>query len=279
MYISLTPRKWLSTLSGCGLLTLSQLTWANPVCVYNQAYQENYQADSIQQIIDDASGCYALIDPFDDDTYQQIDAVKHANAGNQVGCYISAGTGENWRDDFDELKPFLVEKQWGDWEGEYFIDRVDTGVIDVMKRRLDKMAQWGCDWVEFDNMDWATDDEYRDNYGFAVTWEESEHYNRELCDYTHALGMKCMAKNTRDVGGEMYDGVTFESYHSERNWWDDEHLQGFIDEDKLSIIVHYNERRCNRVYKKYKARYDNGDQISYICERRKIRAYKHYNEN
>lgn len=38
-----------------------------------------------------------------------------------------------------------------------------------MKSRIDKVADWGFDWVEFDNMDWVFDDEYRKEYGFMAS--------------------------------------------------------------------------------------------------------------
>ena len=61
-----------------------------------------------------------------------------------------------------------------------------------MKLRIDQLAIWGCDWVEFDNMDWAFDDNTRKNYNFQVTNEEAITYYNELCDYVHSKGMKCI---------------------------------------------------------------------------------------
>lgn len=115
----------------------------NAITVYNQAYQENYEADKISDILENANNAYVLIDPFQDTTFESVAAIK-AN-GNQVGAYISIGTGEDWRDDFNELQPFLVSQQWGQWPGEYFVNKTTTGIIDVMKERIDKIANWGCD--------------------------------------------------------------------------------------------------------------------------------------
>ncbi len=241
--------------------------------VFNQAYNENYDADKISDIIAEAKGAYVLVDPFEDDVHAEVAKIKEL--GNQVGAYISAGTGENWRSDFNLLKPFLVSQQWGEWDGEYFVDETTTGILPIMKARIDSIASWGCDWVEFDNMDWVYDDDYRSTYGFKVTIAEAEAYIQALCDYTHQKGMKCMAKN-RTEGFDGFDGVLYESYSDEKNWWNVEGAKSFIAAGKLVIINHYNESDCDAVYQEYMDIY--GKDISYICEDTNLQRYKHYNK-
>ena len=241
--------------------------------VYNQAYQENYQEDKIADIILNANNAYVLIDPFQDGVADAVADIK-AN-GNQVGAYISIGTGEDWRADFDELQPFLVSKQWGQWPGEYFVNKTTTGIIPIMKARIDKIAAWGCNWVEFDNMDWTFDDDYRNEYGIEVTQEEGMAYFQELCNYVHSKGMKCMAKNLVE-GASDFDGVLYESYNDDKNWWDAAGTKSFLKAGKLVIINHYNETNCDKVYQEYMDFYNND--ISYICEDKKLKKYVHYNE-
>lgn len=240
--------------------------------VYNQAYSENFDSDHIDGILVDAKNAYVLIDPFEDEA-AAVAAIQAE--GNEVGAYISVGTGEDWRDDFQELQPFLVSLQWDEWDGEFFISSTTTGVIDVMKARIDKIAAWGCDWVEFDNMDWV-DDEYREVYGYVVTEEEVVAYFQELCDYVHEKGMKCMSKNrTRDAFG--FDGVTMESYEDELDWWDVQGLKDFMATGKTAIIIHYNESNCNVVYADYMEIY--GPDLSYLCEDSDVGGYVHYNND
>jgi hypothetical protein len=92
---------------------------ANPICVWNQAYQENWDADSYSEILEGALTCYTLVDPFNgevaSDTAKKIQQLK--NNGNTVGCYISSGTCEAWRNDYDDMKDHCVDKQWGEWDG------------------------------------------------------------------------------------------------------------------------------------------------------------------
>ena len=245
-----------------------------PLCVYNQAYQETYREDNVGDILENAQECYVLVDPFSENFVPgNITGIREN--GNSVGCYISVGTGEDWRDDFSVMRPFLVEKQWGEWAGEFFVNETTTGIIPIMEERIDQMADWGCDWIEFDNMDWSFDEKNRRQYHFEATSDDGEKYFQELCDYTHEQGMLCMSKNIR-IGAENFDGITMESYHNEKNWWDDETLEGFLKEGKLTIIVHYDEPSCKDVYKEYLLRYDDG--LSFICEDREMKDYMHFNE-
>jgi hypothetical protein len=255
------------------LMAILGLQTSQPIPVYNQAYQENYQADTIGEILDNATHAYVLIDPFADDLYGYIPKIKAGS--NQVGGYISAGTGEEWRDDFDVLKPYLSTKEWPEWRGEYFVSETTTGILDVMKIRIDKMASWGVDWVEFDNMDWL-DEETRRTYDLKATEEEAKAYINALCDYTHVKGMKCMAKNTVDSFAS-FDGVLYESYSDEKNWWDTQGTKDFLREGKRVIINHYNEHDCEGAYRWYKDFYHSRN-ISFICEDADLKKYRHFNE-
>ena len=241
--------------------------------IYNQAYAENIEPDKISDILANAHNAYVLIDPFDENIFVHILALK-AN-GNQVGAYVSIGTGETYRSDFDQLEPYLVSSSWGEWPDEYFVNSTTTGIIDVMKLRIDQIAAWGCNWVEFDNMDWAFDDEMRTLYGFEVTEAQGIAYYNTLCDYVHQKGMKCMAKNTV-YQAEHFDGVLYESFHDDKNWWDESGALSFLSAGKLVIINHYGESDCDQVYADYKGIYS--DDLSFICEDVGLGRYVHYNE-
>ncbi|MFS4494034.1 endo alpha-1,4 polygalactosaminidase [Maribacter sp. 2308TA10-17] len=243
------------------------------IAVYNQAYQENYEADAIVDILVNAKNSYVLVDPFGENLVESIAALK-AN-GNEVGAYISIGTGETYRDDYEQLKPFLVSKAWGEWPDEFFVNQTTTGILEIMKARIDKIAAWGCDWVEFDNMDWAYDEDNRGIYGFQVTEAEAISYFQVLCDYVHEKGMKCMAKNMTEEA-TAFDGVLYESYNNDKNWWDQSGAQNFLDAGKLVIINHYNETNCGQVYSDYKGIYNSN--LSFICEDANLKKYVHFND-
>ncbi len=248
-------------------------TDSKAIPVYNQAYQENYEADKIDDIIANAKNAYVLIDPFENNIHTKVSEIK--SKGNEVGAYISIGTGEDWRADFNNLQPYLVAEQWGEWEGEYFVNSVTTGIVDLMKIRIDSIAKWGCDWVEFDNMDWIFDDDLRETYGFQVTQSEGIAFYNELCDYAHEKGIKCMAKNTVE-SATNFDGALYESYNDDKNWWEQSGAQSFLDAGKLVIVNHYNETNCGQVYSEYKGIYNND--LSFICEDANKKKYVHFNE-
>lgn len=244
-----------------------------PIPIYNQSYQENYAADTIDEILIHAKNAYVLIDPFTEGSTEYIPQIKAGN--NQIAGYISVGTGEDWRDDFAQLEPYLSNKEWREWPGEYYVSQTTTGILDVMKRRIDKMAGWGIQWVEFDNMDWY-DEEIKQQYALELSESQATNYINALCDYTHQKGMKCMAKNTVKGFG-AFDGVLYESYTNEKNWWDRTGTREFLEAGKLVIINHYKESNCDKVYTEYKTAYQT-QQLSFICEDTQTKKYIHYNQ-
>lgn len=244
----------------------------SPACVWNQAYQENYAADDLAGILAGARGCYVLVDPFlGPDVQAAIPRMREA--GNQVGCYMSAGTCEDWRTDFAALRPACVERAWDEWAGEYFVDRATPDLVAGMNARIDQMAAWGCQMVEFDNMDWTQDDDLRAEYDFEISAEEGIAYVRALCSHARSLGLGCMAKSTAE-GAADFDGLTVESYPDDRDWWSHDELQGMLDAGRLGVVVHYDATDCDAVLAEYRALY--GPRLSFICEDRATKAYRHF---
>lgn len=232
-------------------------------CVWNQAYQEDEDAapDSLSAMLAQAQDCYTLVDPFDEESESAVEAAIPTlqASGNQVGCYVSVGTCEDWRSDYDALSPYCVDEAWDAWEGEYFVS--DTvGILPGMKARLDAAAELGCDWVELDNMDWAQDDEVSESTG--VSEDQSREYAEAICAHADSLGMQCMGKSST-LGLEL-SGLTVESYPREQDWWEHSELQGVLDRGGLGIVVHYQEGDCAAVANEYRASY--GSDLSVICE-------------
>ena len=236
-----------------------------PVCVWNHAYEEHRKTDAVSAILAGARSCYVLIDPFQSASVR--DAIPRFKAsGNVVGCYVSVGSCEKWREDHAATKPFCGPAYPG-WPGETFVTD-PQGILPLIKARLDKMAGWGCDMVEFDNMDWADDAKNK----ARVRTEDAHAYVRAICAHTRAKGMKCMAKNTT-YGTSDFDGLTVESYVRDKNWWSTRELRDTLGAGKIGVIVHYKDRACDAVYRAYKKTY--GDKLSYICST--SRGYRHYN--
>lgn len=240
--------------------------------VYNQAYQENSDPDSFETILREAEDAYVLLDPFDDTEITEARIELLQERGNQCAAYISVGTGEDWREDFEELKPWLSPKAWGQWAGEYFVSRPAPPVRALMKRRIDRAAALGFDWVEFDNMDWFLDGENLKTYNLELNREDGFAYLEELRSHAASRGLRCMAKNMRQ-GAEEFDGVTFESYRKEKNWWEPEDLKAFLDEGKPVIIFHYDDYDGGAVLREYRGIYGTG--LSFLWSSRQEGAYIH----
>jgi hypothetical protein len=238
-------------------------------CVWNQAYQENYDHDSVGEVLARAEGCYVLVDPFDCTVARDVIS-QMQQAGNSVGCYISVGTCEDWRDDFRELRSAgaCSSREWPQWKGEFFIVDVDAA-IPVMRARVEQAADWGCDYVEFDNMDWAVDPE---EYNLPITTEQGAAYYNAICDSVHELGMWCMAKSTR-ADASQFDGLTVDSSPDDLAWWEQGHLASTLEAGQLGIIVHYGEDDCAAAASNY--REDYGDELSFFCESRDEKRYLH----
>ena len=271
----MTKHLFLAALASTGMAYAEPSLGPGPFPIFNQAYQENYQADALPDILAQAQGAYVLLDPFGQDPQDWAKAIAALHAkGNSVGAYISIGTGEDWRADFAQLQPYLVSKPWDQWAGEYFVTSTN-GATDIMKKRIDRIAALGFDWVEFDNMDWAEDDQSRRTYGFDVTKSQSQTYFQTLCAYVHLQGMRCMAKNTVN-GANTFDGVLYESYSNQKNWWDEAGAKSFVQAGKPVIITHYDEADCPAARDFYRAIY--GPTLSFICEDAALRRFVRFND-
>ena len=89
------------------------------------------------------------LDVFDNsaETIQQL-----KRAGKKVICYFSAGTSENWREDFDRFKPKDMAAPLPMWPGERWLDLRSRDVLNLMKKRIRYASKKGCDAVDPDNM-------------------------------------------------------------------------------------------------------------------------------
>lgn len=251
--------------------TMVEINIPFAIRAYNHAYQENYQADALDLLLSESVNAYILLEP---DALSKDDLLQLKNNGNQLSAYISIGTGENWREDYKNLKPYLTNKEWDEWSGERFVRKITPQLIQIMKKRIDKVAASGYDWIEFDNMDFAFDEIAKEKYAIAVSRADAIAYYQELCAYAQEKDLKVMAKNTLD-SIDSFDGVTFESYENDYNWWDETRLKDFIALNKNCFIVHYNALDPSNSYFYYKERY--GDAIWFIVESKLLEHYVHFN--
>lgn len=119
-------------------------------------------------------------------------ASLHAK-GRKVGCYISAGSYENWRPDASSFPAAVLGNSNG-WSGEKWLDIRRLDILGpIMEARLDMCRAKGFDAVDPDNVDG-----YTNRTGFSLTAADQLAYNRFLADAAHARGMSVGLKNDLD---------------------------------------------------------------------------------
>lgn len=72
--------------------------------------------------------------------------------GIQVICYFSAGTSEDWRPDYSEFTSGDKGASLPDWQGENYLNLRSSNVLRIMKARIQKASEAGCNAIDPDNM-------------------------------------------------------------------------------------------------------------------------------
>lgn len=116
------------------------------------------------------------------------------NNGQNVICYFSAGSSEDWRDDYNKF-PASVKGKSNGWSGEHWVDvrRLDI-LMPIMKARMALAKKKGCDAVDPDNMD-----AYSNRTGFPITKAHSIAYFKALANAAHDLDLAIGLKNAMEM--------------------------------------------------------------------------------
>lgn len=176
------------------------------------------------------------VDVYDVDLFdspQQLIDDLHTD-GRMVICYFSAGSSEDWRDDFDRFDPEDIGKQLDDWEGENWIDIRSTNVHAIMHDRLDLAVEKGCDGVEPDNVD-----AYDNSSGFDLSERDQLAYNRHIANEAHARGLAVGLKNDGLQAEDLVDYYDFELNEECHQYTECEDLAPFTDAGKPVFNAEY----------------------------------------
>lgn len=157
-------------------------------------------------------------------------------AGRRVICYFSAGSSEDWREDFDRFAAADMGSKLDAWEGERWLDIRSQGVLSIMQARLDLAVSKGCDGVEPDNMDAAANDS-----GFDLTGADQVDYNRRIANEAHRRGLTVALKNAGDWTSYLvaYFDLSLNEQCHEADECDQ--LQAFLDAGKPIFNAEYEE--------------------------------------
>jgi hypothetical protein len=73
------------------------------------------------------------------------------SAGKIVICYFSAGTAEDWRDDYRSFAAADLGKVLPEWPNEKWVRTGSQGLRNIMAQRIKLAADKGCDAIDPDN--------------------------------------------------------------------------------------------------------------------------------
>lgn len=160
--------------------------------------------------------------------------------GVKVICYFSAGSAENWRDDFPQLAAWRGKSLVG-WPGEWWIDVRRPEVRSVMAARLDLAADKGCDAVDPDNVDG-----HANRNGLGLTASDQIDYLRFLADESHARGLAVGLKNAVDLIPQVIDEVDFTVNEQCFRYRECTALDPFVSAAKPVLGIEYGGARMAR---------------------------------
>jgi len=171
------------------------------------------------------------IDLFDHDE-ATIAAIQ--GQGRKVICYFSAGSGEDWRPDYDQIDPAALGEPLDGWPGERWLDFRHPSVLSVMRGRLDLAVSKGCDGVDPDNVDTFTQ-----NSGFQLSESDQIAYNRWMANRAHERGLAVGLKNDLDQVDALVEYYDFQVNEQCHEYNECDVLQPFVDAGKPVFNVEY----------------------------------------
>jgi len=116
------------------------------------------------------------------------------DAGRKLNCYVSVGTAEPWRSDFDELPEDAIGQPLANYPDERWLDVRAEGVRSVMNQRLMLAAATGCDAVELANLS-----AHRADSGFPLSYMQELEYATWLIEQAHGRGMAAGVSASDDL--------------------------------------------------------------------------------
>lgn len=130
-----------------------------------------------------------------------INAAKATGA--KIMCYISAGSAEDWRDDFKQFPKGTIGKAYDGWPGEWWLDtRNISALAPIMLARIDACAAKGFDVLDPDNING-----FENDTGFNISRQQSIQYIRWLAQQAHKRGMAFSLKNAEALIADVLPSV------------------------------------------------------------------------
>jgi len=177
---------------------------------------------------------------YDVDLFEAPDAVIQAlhAQGRKVLCYFSAGSGENYRPDYDRFLASDLGRTLDGYDDERWLDVRSRSVIDVMEKRLDLAVQRGCDGVEPDNVT-----AFYNDTGFGITPRDQLAFNRHLANEAHRRGLSIALKNDGEQAADLVDYFDFELNEECHQYDECAQLEVFRQQGKPILNAEYTDSR------------------------------------
>ncbi|KAF2847813.1 carbohydrate-binding module family 1 protein [Plenodomus tracheiphilus IPT5] len=125
-------------------------------------------------------------------------------SGKNVICYFSAGTGEDWRDDYKDFSSADLGKVLPQWPNEKWIRTGSPQIRKIMAKRIKLAADKGCDAIDPDNTDG-----YQNDNGLNLKNTDAVAYMRWMHDEAAKYGMQIGLKNSLDILNDVSSFVDF----------------------------------------------------------------------
>lgn len=155
--------------------------------------------------------------------------------GVSVICYFSAGTAEDFRDDYFQFPNSVLGNTLEDWNDEKWLDVSNYKFFsNLMIERLDLAKRKGCDGVELDNIDG-----YKNNNGFAFEYEDQLEYNIWIAKEAKIRGLLVGLKNNVEQVKDLIEFYDFAINEQCFEYEECDLLKPFIEAEKPVFGVEY----------------------------------------
>ncbi|CAN0201753.1 unnamed protein product, partial [Ectocarpus sp. 12 AP-2014] len=168
--------------------------------------------------------------------------------GKHVACYISVGTAEPWREDFELFPNSVVRQHLEEWEAESYLDITQEAhtmqkhatalfVREVMEARVKKAASTKCDAVEPNNISNLN----QENTGFTISREDQVAYNVWFALLVRENGMRVGIKDSFELVGYLNSYYDFAIVECHEEFECGVYTVPFLLKDKPVFNVEYSK--------------------------------------
>ena len=165
--------------------------------------------------------------------------VAHFKAlGKIVIAYVSVGSAENFRSDYDQFPSSILGNVYEGFEDEKWLDiRNMDALSPILRARFDMIEQKGFDGIEPDNMNG-----YQNDTGFNLSESDAITFSRWLINEAHSRGLSIGQKNAEELVPELadeFDWMLTEDAFAD-DWYD--LVTPYIDLGKAVFVTEYTDQ-------------------------------------